>query len=315
MIGLSDNSGAGAVIAEPAPTTTGPALFDFRRPNKFSVAHVRSLEGLHESFARRFAGALTQALRCVVQFKPVSVDELTYENYVRSLPNPSVLVPLSLPPLPGIVVLEMSSPMGLLLVDRVLGGLGLAGNVRRPTDLENQLLGEIMKNSLGAFEETFAPVLEIAPEIGPMESNPHVVQAASPSETVLLLSYNVTLSGHSPHEGMVTVCYPFSMLQPVLDRLELHAKEQPIGQGDDADDRIAAHIAETVVSLTVRLSNSVVSAADVARLKPGDVLRLDHPVEAPALGVVQGKGLVEGYVGRTGKRLGFRMSGWRFGDE
>lgn len=273
------------------------------------------MEGLHESFARRFGGALTQAMRCVVQLKPVSVDEVTYENYVRSLPNPSVLTLLTLSPLPGSVVLETSAATGLLLVDRVLGGLGLPGSVRRPTDLENQLLAEIMQHSLGAFHETFAPVIEIAPQLGGMESNPHVLQAASPSETVLLLSYSLTLSGYSAHEGMVTVCYPYSTLQPVLDRLELHAKEQPINHAAAADERMAAHLAETVVSLKVQLSDTVVSATDLARLGVGDVLRLDHSIEAPAVGVVQGKGLVEGFVGRTGKRLGFRISGWRLDDE
>jgi flagellar motor switch protein FliM len=119
-------------------------MFDFRRPNKFGIAHVRSLEGLHESFARRLASTMTHALRCVVQIKPLSVDELSYESYIRSLPNPALLMQVGLAPLPGAVVLELSSHIGLLLVDRVLGGIGLASAVRRPTDLEAGLLSEVM---------------------------------------------------------------------------------------------------------------------------------------------------------------------------
>lgn len=293
------------------------SAFDFRRPSKFGVSHVRSLEGLHESFARRFASALTQALRAVVQLKPIAVDELTYENYVRSLPNPSVMSLITLSPLPGHVLLEMNPQMGLILVDRVLGGLGKQGATRRPTDLERQLVGEVVQHSIGAFEETFAPVLEVTPEITSVESNPHFVQAVPPTETVLLLSYNFSLSASESSEGLLTICYPYSTLQPVLDRLELHAASEvpALEAGDEIDALISDHLNAVSVDMRVRLNTTKIPAPEIAALRPGDILRFDHRVEEPVLGLVHGRELLDGYVGRCGKRLGFRLKGWRSEDE
>jgi flagellar motor switch protein FliM len=202
--------------------------FDFRRPSKFGREHLRSLENLHESFTRRLASSLTHALRCVVQLKPLAADEITYENYVRSLPNPSVLVLVSLPPLPGNVIVEMSAPMGLLLVDRALGGFGAPAPMRRPTDLETRLLGELVRSGIGAFEETFAPVLDVSADVIGIETNPSFVQVVPPSETTLLLSYSFVVAASTKVEGLLTVCYPFSTLHPVMDRLQRHvAAEQP----------------------------------------------------------------------------------------
>jgi flagellar motor switch protein FliM len=288
--------------------------FDFRRPSKFGREHLRCLENLHESFTRRLASSLTHALRCVVQLKPIAADEITYENYVRSLPNPSVLVLVSLSPLPGNVIVEMSAPMGLLLVDRALGGFGAPAPMRRLTDLETRLLGELIRGGVGAFQETFAPVLDVAPDLLGIETNPSFVQVAPPSETTLLLSYSFVVAAATKVEGLLTVCYPFSTLHPVMDRLQRHvAAEQPPEEAASSDEmeQMADRLQDVAVTLSVALRPTTVSARDVAVLEPGDVLRLDHRIDEPALGLVDGVELFEGFVGRRGKRLGVRFSRWR----
>jgi flagellar motor switch protein FliM len=166
-----------------------------------------------------------------------------------------------------------------------------------------------------SFKETFAPVLDVEPEMGAIESSPHSVQAAGASETVLLLSFSFSLAGHATHEGLLTLCYPYSTLQPVLDRLELHAKESPMLHAEGANERVAEHLNATTVQLSVQLRPSLASAAEIGGLQVGDVLRIDHQIDKPALAYVQGKDLIEGYIGRSGKRLGFRVTGWRFEDE
>ena len=82
------------------------ARFDFRSPGKLAREYVRSLEVAHETFARRFASGLTNALRSVVHLELAGVQQLTYEDYSRSTPNPTVMGVIGLPPLPGAMLVE-----------------------------------------------------------------------------------------------------------------------------------------------------------------------------------------------------------------
>ncbi len=243
----------------------------------------------------------------------MAIEEITYENYVRSLPNPSVLALVALRPLPGEVVVELAVPLALVLVDRALGGLGLPAPVRRPTELETRLLAEIVRYGTEAFRETFAPLLEVEPEVVGVETNPSFVQVVPPSETTLLLSYTVSVSAASTIEGLLTVCYPHPTLQPVMDRLQRHVVTEPPEAEEPAPGRettVAAQLGEATVPISVRLSPTRVDLRELAALEPGDVLRTSHRVDAPVRVLVRGVDVLAGYLGRRGRRLGVRIVGW-----
>ncbi len=289
--------------------------FDFRRPSKFARDHIRSIEATHELFARRFAGLLTQALRAVVHVEPIAVDQITYEDYIRSMANPTVLGLLDLAPLPGTVVIELSTQMALTLVDRLLGGPGRPVPLRRPTDLELSLVRTVLEHATTSLHETFDSVLEVTPTLGAIELNPHFVQAVAPSEMVLLLTYQISMAAGQRTDGLLTLCYPFSTLQPALDRVEAQAWDDP-GEGDPAALAAGAqlvrdHLPGVAVEVVVQLQPSAVPALDIATLRPGDVLRLEHRVGDPAIGLVDGEGVLEGHLGRLGRRLALQVSGWR----
>src|SRR5688572_13125810 len=66
-------------------------IYDFRRPDKFSKDQIRTLQMMHETFARLTTTALSAQLRALVSVHVGSVDQLTYEEFIRSIPNPTTL--------------------------------------------------------------------------------------------------------------------------------------------------------------------------------------------------------------------------------
>jgi flagellar motor switch protein FliM len=62
------------------------SLYDFRRPDRVSKDQMRTLQNLHESYARQFSTTLTNFLRTFVEIELVSVDQLTYSEFVMSIP-------------------------------------------------------------------------------------------------------------------------------------------------------------------------------------------------------------------------------------
>jgi flagellar motor switch protein FliM len=294
----------------------GPARaahgFDFRRPSKFSREHVRGLEVSHQVFARRVASGLGSALHALVQVEAVGIDQMTYDEYIRSLPNPDVLAVVALPPLPGAAVIECSAQLALQLVDRMLGGRGLPVPLRRPTELESYLVGDLMGHTVSALSETLES-LDTQPELSTLDYNPHLVQVAAPSDMVLLLSFRVSVSPGAQCEGLLTLCYPASTLQPVLDRL---STRMWAGNAEDADTDhnaraiMTQRLRDVPVELAVRLADSRVAARDLRALAVGDVLRLDHRIGQTVRGCAADTDVMTGHVGRRGRRLAFQVEHW-----
>ena len=291
--------------------------YDFRRPTTFAREHVRSLAVAHEVFVRRFASSLNSALRTVVQMEPVSVEQMSYDDYIRSMPNPTVLTTLTLDPLPAAAVLEMNVQLALVLVDRMLGGQGLPVAPRRPTEVETHLLHELVGTGLGAFAETLKPLAEVTPQIGDVDYNPQLVQVVPPSEVILLLTYRVAIAQGARSEGLLSICYPYSTLGPALAHLSSNLWLDPNVPSNtvEALEPLRPELPQMPVRLTVEAPAVPVPARDVAGLQVGDVLRLGHPVDHPLLGRAGGADVVAGHLGRRGRRLAFQVTDWRAAPE
>ena len=286
---------------------------DFRSPSKMARDHVRSLELTHEVFARRLGSLLTSALRAVVRVEPVSITQVVFEEYSRALPNPTVVAIVDMPPLPGTALVEVDTSMGLTMVDRMLGGIGQPIGIRRPTELEGSLLKELMQYAITSLIDTFEPLLRIEPALAGMEFNPHFVQTIPNAEMVMVMTYDLAITQGIPSSGLLTLCYPFSLLAPTHEHLETAAlPDQPAAlEAARGNSPLAATLPHAEIPLSVRLHPSQISATDLASLTPGDVIRLDHRVDEPVLGEVEGAPLIEGRVGRRGRNVALEVSAWR----
>src|SRR3982750_1851504 len=114
----------------------GPAPYDFRRPIKLSRDHVRTLQTAFETYARSCGTLLTTRLRVVSSVALASIEQLNYDEYVQSLANPTVIALVSLDPLPGTVLMEMSSSVTMTCLDHLLGGPGGPQPERPLTEVE-----------------------------------------------------------------------------------------------------------------------------------------------------------------------------------
>ena len=76
-------------------------IYDFKRPDKFSKEQLRTVSNMHETFARLTTTSLSAQLRAFVQVHVTSVDQLTYEEFIRSIPSPTTLAVVNMDPLGG----------------------------------------------------------------------------------------------------------------------------------------------------------------------------------------------------------------------
>ena len=97
-------------------------LYDFKRPERVSKDQMRALEAIHEGFARNFGASLSGFLRTIVEVRVATIEQLTYSEFIHSLPNPTCFNLLNAEPLEGQLCLEISPLIIYPIIDRLLGG-------------------------------------------------------------------------------------------------------------------------------------------------------------------------------------------------
>lgn len=303
------------LIADAAPVASGAAavspngvhVFDFRRPNKFSREHVRALEIVHETFARQLGTVLSTTLRAVSQVTVASVDQVSYDDYISSSPNPSLLTVLTLEPLAGAGILQVPLPLAMSVLDRLLGGIGTGPYPARSlTDIEEGLIVEVLERCLGELSSAFESLVDLQPEIDHLESNPQFVQVAAPSDMVVVVVFDTRIGGQ---EGQLSLCIPFASLQPRLEAITGHSLSGERRFEDVA--RAAAVMGDAMqtvpVDVSVRFAPVTLTSEEVVELRVGDILPLGHPADEPLTLLAGGVTLLPAVAGRKGKRLACRI--------
>lgn len=281
----------------------GPELYDFRRPAKLSREHVRTLQLVFETFARQYTTLLTSTLRAVAQVSLVSIEQQTYDEYVEQLANPTLMVTLTVDPLPGAGALEMSVGSAMACVDYLLGGTGAEGQPERPlSDIESVLLKGLLERILGELRYAFEGLVKLDPKVLGFEYNPQFAQIASPSDLVLVVSFDMKVGGV---ETVSTLCLPFAPTLAVLEAASGNtlSTERERRAREAAAATVAARMGDVPVDVSVRFDSTVTRPEDLADLQVGDVVTLRHPTAHPL--TVRSADVVFAHAtpGAAGKRL------------
>jgi len=83
------------VDATAAPVTP----VDFRRPSRINRDAVVALESVHEAFARRLVSVWGASTHAALEVEHLATEQLSVDDYVRTLPTPTVLATLRVGPL------------------------------------------------------------------------------------------------------------------------------------------------------------------------------------------------------------------------
>ena len=275
--------------------------YDFKRPDKFSMDQIRTISILHETFARLSSTALSTTLRILAHVHEEFVDQMTYEEFIRSVPNPTVLAVLPLPPLRGAAVLSIDPALNFAMVDRLLGGRGDPRDMKRNiTDMECGLISGMIERLLGGLGEAWRPIRALSPKLGPIETNPMFCQIVPPNEMVVLVGLKARIGDA---EGMMNLCLPNLILEPMIPQLSASAVFASRNPPSAETARAAAAILP--VDAEVCYDGEALSLSALKGLRRGSMVRLPG----------YGKGATFLHAGgerlfRLEKRLGGAANAW-----
>src|SRR5665647_1890782 len=192
--GTCDGPGRSAGASQPQQ---GGAAGGVRLPATVTLVrdHSRVLEVALETFSRGWGNQLTAHLRALATVSIESVTMRSYDDYIRSLPQQTVIVMCTVEPARVTALVQLPSAMTMIWVDYLLGGPGMVvGDADRElTEIEFHLVRDLLQLSLGDLSYAFASIVPMTVNVKSVQYNPQFVQAAAASAPVIVATFAVRL--------------------------------------------------------------------------------------------------------------------------
>ncbi|MDW8320257.1 MAG: flagellar motor switch protein FliM [Armatimonadota bacterium] len=255
-------------------------VYDFRRPDKFSKDQLRTMQMLHETFARLFSSTLSAYLRAPVHIDLISVEQIPYDEYIRAITS-SLINIFSMQPLSGQALLEIEFDVIISMIDRLLGGPGTVVKRSQPalTDIERPLVENVVDRALSALRTAWEGIVSFTPIREGMETSAQFVQIVPPNDIVVSILFEIRVG---ETHGAMSLCIPYLLLKPVLSKLSAQrwfsgSKRAPSQHAV----LIAQQIQQTRVPLVAVLGSTRLTLRQILDLKEGDVILLTRRTNEP----------------------------------
>lgn len=275
-------------------------IYDFKRPERVSKEQMRALQALHDGFSREFGAGLSSMLRTICEVKLISVDQLTYSEFVFSVENPTCFNLIESRGLDGHFILDLNPSIVFPIVDRLLGGgkesAGQSIPLRPLTEIEVRLASRVTDIALRALENAWNNICDLSLSVAQVESNPQLVQIVPPNEVVVLISFEVSMGDV---RGTLNLCLPFNTIEPQASKLTSDSwvsyKRKPLDERQKLN--LETGVSRATVEVSVQLASTSLTTADAMNLEVGDIILTEHDVSRGAQVLIAGRPVFTGFPG------------------
>ena len=279
-------------------------LYDFKSPQKFSKEHIRTLELVHDNYARIISNYLTGQIRQSVKVKIETVEQITYEEFIHSVQNPTIITVFKMPPLAGNIIFETNPQFSLRVIDILLGGNGTRKvDTKEFSDIDKNIMKQITSGMISNLKLAWESVLNVEPEVEGIETNPAINQTLAPNEPVALITFSVEMGKSST---FINMCIPYLSIEKILDKLVVQYSFQNNDENMMAESRIKIEegIHKVDIEIKAELGSTNLTVDDFLKLTKGDVIKLDNRSSSPIKVYVGDEECYYGKPGIVGKNMG-----------
>jgi len=254
------------------------SIYDFRRPDRVSKEQMRFLHSLHQRFARLFSSSLSVYLRALIEVNLYLVEQLTYGEFILSLPDPTYVNAIAMEPLEGNLVLEINPQIHFPMIDKMLGGKGedFSGPRRTLTEIERTLIEGVVKLVLRDLEEAWKQIAKLKMSIAAAETSPQLIQVVAPNEIVLLIVFELKIG---EAKGFMNFCIPSIVLEPIVKRFSQNWYTQRTKTSVEEVKKIKLNLLKTKIRAEAGIYGNCIKVKDLLVLAPGNLLKLETKID------------------------------------
>ena len=284
-------------------------VYDFKRPNKLSKDQLRTLRMIYEGFGRLVSTEISTQLRTMVKIDVTSIEQLSYDEFIRSLPQPTVMGICDFHPFNGEFIIEINPKIALTIVERIFGGGDTSENIegREFTDIEEVVLKKINKHILNSFGEAWENVADLRPRLRELESNPQFTQIVPSNDMVILATFDTQIGDT---EGLINICIPYIVLEPLVSKLSAQywfATSMSESKSENLLD-LKKRLGKASLEVEAMLGSTTVTINQLLNLNKGDVLRLDEKTDQDLTIKADGREKFRAKAGKKGSKVAVEIT-------
>ncbi len=280
--------------------------YDFRRPVRIAKDQLQFIHLAHDNFARSLGSSISAFLRRHVTATFISVEQLSFAEFVRSLPMPSCLLSLNVQRLEDNVLMQLDRSLVFIVLELLLGGNGKNRKVNRDaTEIERGVFDSVLRIILNDLRLAWQTIATLEFSVQSYMSEPQFTQALPQDDAVVVVSMELRIAEYS---GLMHLAFPAMLIRSLRGKTNQNttAKKRESSQNDHS--RIMRLIPPANVEAEVRLAGPKLCLDNLLQLEPGYVLAFDHALNKEMDLVLNGQTKFLGHIVKTGNKLGFRIS-------
>ena len=295
--------------------TSNIKTYDFKTANRFPKEQIRTINIVMANYVQFLSSYLSGILRINCEIDTLPIEELSFYEFNNALPTPVILAIVSAPPMEGSILIQLSSEVADAIVSRLLGGVnGSAESKRAFTEIELAILERIIKQMLGFFDEAWMKVIKVRSRLERIETSSQFAQIVDINEPVALVTMNVRLGSDV---GIISFCLPHMAIEPVAKQLNTRSwySGVQIRKVMPATETVSKKILNSEVNVHVLFNNTTATVEDIADLKIGDVIQLEHKVGEPVRVMLQNLPKFRASIGTKGSKYAVKITEIKKGEE
>ncbi len=267
----NSSSGAGSVT---------PRIVDFSSQEKFFCGQTPMLDMINERFCRRFNQKLANTVHKPVEVTCAGTRPVTYLDFLRTLALPTSINFIQIKPFVGTALAVFDADLIFVLVHHFFGG---SGRLQIPagredfTPTENRVVSKVLEQVFADMKDAWASLLPVELHYLRSETNPDFAHALSPTELLLVSSFEIDIDGQG---GKFQMVLPSAMLEPVKDKLASTFQSEKAEANVVWQQVLKNKIKSIDVDLTARLADLSLSLRDLLAMEAGDIIPLELPDQA-----------------------------------
>lgn len=254
----------------------GPPTYNLGTDERIVRGRMHTLEVMNERFARNLRSSLLTFMRRHADISVGAIQIQKYGDFVRHLPVPANINLIQMKPLHGTALFVFDPKLVFLVVDNLFGSDGrfhfrIEGRDFTPT--EQRIIKRLLNVTLDCYGAAWQPVYPINFEYVRSEMHAKLANIVAHNEVVIHTTFQIEFG---PIGGSLSVCIPYSMIEPVRDLLS-----NPLQDEVSVDQRWVKQLSHQVqhadVELLAHFQTVQSSIGQLLTLQVGDVLPIEIP--------------------------------------
>jgi flagellar motor switch protein FliM len=278
---------------------------DLGKSKTLSAEQIRTVNTLHESFARRVSDSMGTYLRTACHLSLVAAEQLRYSEFLGRVPEASYLASLRMLPIDAGALLLMDLALVFPIVDLALGGSGdEAMEARDTTEIEDQIVEAAFSLMARDLQNAWAAVVAFDIQYDRRHPVSQMQSLMLSNERILSLNFEIRVLDL---RGALSIVLPAVVANALLRKLATPGSLGERIPSRNTRRRTRESVLDGYFLADLSLPASGLSVRELLNIEPQYVLALPNRADKPVHLNIAGKPMFEAHPVRRGARKGARI--------